>query len=65
MPKRQKHPVEAKGRTIVVSTDVLDLLEPPTARRGVSVNKLCRALLVSIADDNLVDAVLEEPETVH
>ena len=65
MPNRQKRPVEALSRTIVVSNDVLDLLEPHATKRDMSVNKLCRALLGAIADDGLVDAVLEDPETVH
>lgn len=62
MPTRSRRPVETLSRAIVVSNDVLTALEPHAAHRGISVNKLCRALLGAIADDTLVDAVLEDAE---
>lgn len=60
MAERQKRPVEAQSRTIVVSRDVLDLLQPAASARGISVNALCRHLLSAIADDGLVEAVLND-----
>ena len=62
MPTRSTRPVETLSRTIVVSNDVLDALEPHATRRGITVNVLCRALLGAIADDGLVSAVLEDAE---
>ena len=52
--------LNANGRTIVVSNDVLDALLPHAARRGVTVNRLVRDLLGVLVDDGLVDSVLDD-----
>lgn len=59
MADREVRPCEAMSRTIVVSRDVLDALKPAAEARGVSVNQLCRSLLAAVADDNLVEALLD------
>ncbi len=60
---RPKRPTEKLSRTIVVSRDVLDLLQPEADARGISVNKLCRRLLAEIADEKLTSAILDDSAT--
>lgn len=61
MPGRPKRPVETLSRTIVVSRDVLDLLTPAAEHRGMTVNKLCREILGTVADDiSLIKDLLDE-----
>lgn len=55
-----RRPSAAKGRTVVVDVDILAALQPHAARRSISVNQLVRDLLVAIADDGLVDGVLDD-----
>lgn len=61
MADRSKRPVEALSRTIVVSRDVLDLLAPVAAQRGLTVNSLCREILGTVADDpSLIRDLLDD-----
>lgn len=57
---RQPRPAEANGRTVVVPVDVLDALMVHAARRGISVNELVRRIVETAADDDLVDAILDD-----
>lgn len=57
---RPKRPSEALSRTIVVSRDVLDLLQPEADARGISVNELCRRILGAVADDKLTKAIFDD-----
>jgi len=50
----------AMQRTVVVDVDILDALRPSATDRGISVNKLCRDLLATIAEDELADAILDD-----
>lgn len=61
-PKRMLRETEAMGRTIVIPIDVLDELQPHAARRGIHVNKLVRLIVEQVADENMVDAVLDDAE---
>jgi hypothetical protein len=47
-------------RDVQVPAPVLRSFAGPAAARGVSVHDLARALLVRIAEDGLVDAVLDD-----
>lgn len=47
-------------RTVLTETTTLDALVPHATKRGWSVNALCRLLLQAIADEQLVDAVLDD-----
>lgn len=57
---RQAAPSTAKQHTVCVDNDVLRALRPHAARRNVSVNALVRLLLATIADDDLVNALLDD-----
>ena len=57
---RRIRPAEEMGRTVVVPVDVLDALAPHAARRGLSVNALVRRIVETVADEGIVDAVLDD-----
>lgn len=57
---RAVRPAERMGRTVVLAIDVLDALRPAAERRSISVNELVRRLIETIADDKLVDSVLDD-----
>lgn len=57
---RRVRPTEEMGRTVVVSIDVLDALRPHAERRGLSVNALVRRIVETVADEAMVDAVLDD-----
>ena len=57
---RRLRPAEAMGRTVVVPIDVLDALRPQAERRGLSVNALVRLIVETVADEAMVDAVLDD-----
>lgn len=59
---RAKRPAEASARTIVVPIDTLERLRPFADFRQISVNALVRRLLDHIADDKLVDPILDDAE---
>lgn len=58
--KRAARPAEQHGRTILFSRDVLDLLRPHAAKRGVHVNSLARLIVYVVAEEGLVDSVLDD-----
>jgi len=59
-PLRKRRPSETAARTVAVPRDVLAALGPAAARRGITINELARQLLEAIADDDIVDAVLDD-----
>lgn len=61
---RAKRPAEEHGRTIVFQVDVLDRLAPHAAKRGITVNSLVRKLIDTIADECLVDSVMDDLEEI-
>lgn len=46
--------------SVAIDMDTLRALRPHAARRGVSVTQLARELLHVLADDDLVDALLDD-----
>lgn len=58
--RRQKRPSEALARTVVITTDVLSALRPHAAKRDITVNALVRRLIETIADEGMVDAILDD-----
>lgn len=61
--KRAERPSETHRRTVAVDTDILDALEPHAAARAISTNELARRILAAVADDNLIDAILDDRDT--
>jgi len=61
--QRQPRQSEQMGRTVVFPTDILDALKPHAERRSLSVNALARLIVETVADDDMVDAVLDDGET--
>jgi len=57
---KYKRPIDLMQRTVRIDNDVLDALRPAAQVRGISVNQLCRRILSTIADDNLVGAILDD-----
>lgn len=55
-------PANADCRTIVVPIDTLERLRPYADYRQISVRVLIRRLLDHIADDNLVNSILDDLE---
>jgi len=51
-----------KQHTVCIDNDVLQTLRPHAERRDVSVNQLVRDLLRILADDSLVDALLDDDD---
>lgn len=52
----------ADQRVVPIDAEVLQALRPYAARRGISVVVLTRRLLVTLADEGLVDALLDDEE---
>jgi len=61
-PRREPRPTEQLGRTVVIPIDVLDALGPHAAKRGCSVNHLVRQIIATVADENMVDAVMDDAD---
>lgn len=49
-------------RTVVIPTEVLDQLHYAAFVREISVNELVRRIVEAVADDDIVDAVLDDRE---
>jgi hypothetical protein len=47
-------------RPVMLPIDTLDRLEPHAERRGVTINELVRRVCETVADENMVDAVLDD-----
>lgn len=61
-PTRKPRPAEQMGRTVLFPVDVLACLGPHAAKRGIHVNQLARRIVETVADENIVDAVLDDLE---
>lgn len=57
--KNLKRPTNNQ-HTMALDSEILAALRPAAIRRGISVNKLCRDLLATIADDDLANAILDD-----
>jgi len=57
---KNKRPSVERQKTVCIENEVLEALRPAAIRRGISVNKLCRDLLATIADDDITDAILDD-----
>ena len=55
----------SRQHTVAIDNDVLRALRPHAARRQISVNALVRQLLAILADDDLVDALLDDADEVR
>ena len=58
--KRPVRVSEELGRTVIISTKVLDALGPHAARRCISVNNLARLIISTVVDEGMIDAVLDD-----
>lgn len=50
----------AAARTVVVPAELLDRLEEPARRRGLSAVGLAREIIRSVVDEGMIDAVLDD-----
>ena len=57
---RAVRPSERLGRTVVLSIDVLDALRPAAERRKITVAELVRRIVATVADEGMVDAVMDD-----
>ena len=62
--KRQRKRSEVE-RTVVVPIVVLDRLASAANIRGISVNELVRRIVETVADEGIVDAVLDDREAAE
>jgi len=60
--KRATRKVEKERRTVPIAKCVLADLKPDADHRDISVPELVRRLIGTIAEDGLVDAVLDDQE---
>ena len=58
--RRAVRPSEQHGRTVVLSIDVLDALRPAAERRKITVAELVRRIVATVADEGIVDAVMDD-----
>lgn len=63
--RRRQRPAEANGRTVLFPADILDRLGPAASERHISANELARRIVEAVADDGLIDAVLDDRESDH
>ena len=61
--RRSKRPAEKNGRTVLFPIDILNALRIAAAKRNISVNELARRIVEAVADDGLIDAVLDDGGT--
>ena len=59
---RRRHPRSDVWSTILIEKDLLDKLKPHAQQRLITVNELSRRILEAVADDSMVDAVLDDME---
>lgn len=57
---RAPRPSEELGRTVLFAVDVLNSLGPHAAKRGMHPNTLARAIVETVVDEGLVDAILDD-----
>ena len=59
---QRREPELPSWNTVAIDHDVLRALRPHAARRNVTVTALARQLLATLADDDLVDALLDDAD---
>jgi len=57
---RTKRPAEVHGRTILFPVDLLEDIAHHAERRKISTNELARRIVQIAADDQLIDALLDD-----
>jgi hypothetical protein len=57
---RNERSAESLGCAVRFPADVLEALGPFAARRGIHPNTLARQIVMTVIDENLVDAVLDD-----
>lgn len=63
--RKQRREVELPSwNTVAIDNDVLRALRPHAIRRQVTVTTLARQLLATLADDDLVDALLDDADEI-
>ena len=60
----RREPELPSWNTVAIDDDVLRALRPHALRRHVSVSQLARQLLQTLADDDLVDALLDDADEI-
>lgn len=63
--RRALRPAEEHGRTILFPIDVLNRLRRPAERRGIHPNRLARLIVEAVVDGALVDAVLDDEDSIN
>lgn len=61
--KRPARPSETRRKTVTVDRDILATLTPHAEAREITANELARRILANVADDNLIDAILDDRDT--
>jgi len=51
---------DAPNRTVLIPTDVLAALAPHALKRGLHANALARLIVETVAEEGMVDAVLDD-----
>ena len=51
---------EHPGRAVLLPVETIDKLSPHAAKRGRSVSHLVRALIQTVVEENMIDAVLDD-----
>lgn len=62
--RRESRPAEKLGRTVVFPVDILNSLSPHAARRNISTNHLARLIVSSAVDEGLVDAIMDDADSL-
>lgn len=57
---RRKRPAEANGRTVLFPIDTLEKLRAAAEVRGITANELARRLVDTAAEENMIDAILDD-----
>lgn len=58
--KSRARSTEHPGRAVLLPVDLYDKLGPHAAKRGRSVSHLVRAIIQTVTDEDMVDAVLDD-----
>lgn len=62
--ERARRPSEEQGRTVLFPIDILNGLRRPAERRGIHPNHLARLIVEAVVDGDLVDAVLDDEDSI-
>lgn len=58
--QRRAASTEHPGRAVLLPVETFDKLSPHAAKRGRSVSHLVRALIQTVVEENMIDAVLDD-----